>query len=258
MNFRVAMKEDAYIIKNEKFHHAIITRLHNPADVVAGELAVGMIHMLPGGGCEMIVCEKELWLYVQKGKTGITMDDGQEYTLEEKDSIHIAVGTGYALAGKSSEPAELVMVEADPSFKEKLYGRDENNEVRSAAGSYKITKADAFYSYVPVANTHRDCLTCRLTNAKDVRFGRLENGISFYLPFAGGVHMPGDQYEMIYYVTEGEFTCPDPAGGKVKLHRGDSVHFGAGNFRIADVSGTETVTMLTLRILPKDDPLCGN
>ena len=124
--------------------------------------------------------------------------------------------------------------------------------------SYKITRANEFYSYDPVANTHKDCLTCRLHNAKDVNGGRFEVGISFYLPFSGGVHMPGDQYEMIYYVTDGVFEVPSPNGGTAFLHAGDSVHFGAHNFRIADVSGPETVTMLTIRVLPKDDPLCGD
>ena len=248
MAFKVTLRKDGIPYDSGYHYNCRTTILHAPEDVDNGELEVGLDLYLPGAGTNPVPAELETIYYVQKGEMTADMGDGQEHVLKVGDSIHFGRGAKCAMKNKASAPAEVLAMRIKP-----LTGIPTEMPEET---KYKITRSNEFYSYAPVPDTHKNCLTCRLHNAKDVNQGRFEVGISFYLP-GGGVHMPGDQYEMVYYVTEGVFTSPTPEGGECPMHPGDSVHFASRNFRISHNHGDETVTMITIRVLPEGDPLCG-
>lgn len=247
MNFRVTQRIQARPYEADGHYNCLTYRLHGSEDVEKGELELDLNHFLPGGGVAQAPAQLETIYYVQVGEITAILDEGREEILHVGDSLHFGRGFACGLKNASCTPAQVLTMRVCPRVPA---------EGVPADTKWKITRADEFYSYAPVPDTHKNCLTCRLHNAKDVNQGRFEVGISFYLP-GGGVHMPGDQYEMIYYVTEGEFTCPTPEEGECAMGPGDSVHWGARNFRICKNTGWDTVTMITIRVLPEGDPLCG-
>lgn len=115
--------------------------------------------------------------------------------------------------------------------------------------SYKVTKADEAVKYE--APGHFDVLTTRLHNSADVNGGTIVNGLSHFLP-GGGANVAPANFEMIYYIIEGEMTVEmfDDADKSQKyvLHAGDSVHFGKGTKRGCLNTGIATAKMLTIMI----------
>jgi len=118
--------------------------------------------------------------------------------------------------------------------------------------SYKVTKANEAVPYQ--APGHFNVLTTRLHNPEDVNGGTIVNGLSHFEP-AGGAEVGPANFEMIYYIVEGEMTVTlfDDAGKEAKyvLHAGDSVHFGKGTKRGCKNTGSGTAKMLTVMIKPQ-------
>lgn len=117
--------------------------------------------------------------------------------------------------------------------------------------SYKVTHRNEAVSYE--APGHFDVLTTRLHNPADVNGGTVVMGLSHFLP-GGGADMAPANFEMVYYIVEGEMTVTlkNDAGQAEKyvLHAGDSVHFGKGTERASLNTGVVTAQMLTVMIKP--------
>ncbi|HWQ62469.1 MAG TPA: cupin domain-containing protein [Negativicutes bacterium] len=117
--------------------------------------------------------------------------------------------------------------------------------------SYKVTKAHEAIKYE--APGHFDVLTTRLHSPADVNDGTIVNGLSHFLP-GGGANVAPANFEMIYYIIEGEMTVElfddEDKSQKYVLRAGDSVHFGKGTKRRCLNTGIITARMLTIMIKP--------
>ena len=115
--------------------------------------------------------------------------------------------------------------------------------------SYQVVQKNEAVKYE--APGHFNCLTTRLHNPDGVNEGTIVMGLSHFLP-GGGAGMAAANFEMIYYIVEGEMTVTlkDDAGAETAyvLHAGDSVHFGKGTQRASLNTGVVTAQMLTVMI----------
>lgn len=115
--------------------------------------------------------------------------------------------------------------------------------------SFKVTHRNESTKYQ--APGHFDVLTTRLHNPGDVNDGAVVMGLSHFLP-GGGADMAPANFEMVYYIVEGEMTVTlkQDDGGEEKyvLRAGDSVHFGKGTERASLNTGVVTAQMLTVMI----------
>ena len=110
--------------------------------------------------------------------------------------------------------------------------------------SYKIVRKTEAVAYE--AAKHFDVRTTRLHNPEDV-----PEGLSHFLP-GGGAEMAPANFEMVYYIVEGEMTVTlvDDAGQEEQyvLQAGDSVHFNKGTRRASLNTGCVTAQMLVIMI----------
>ena len=118
--------------------------------------------------------------------------------------------------------------------------------------SYKVTRANEAVKYE--APLHFDVRTTRLHNPEDVNEGTIVNGLSHFLP-GGGAEMCPTNFEMIYYIVEGEMTVTlideSEQEQSYVLHAGDSVHFGKGTKRSCLNTGITAAQMLVIMIKPQ-------
>lgn len=115
--------------------------------------------------------------------------------------------------------------------------------------SFKVVYRDEATNYE--APGHYDVRTTRLHNPEDVNDGTVVMGLSHFLP-GGGAKMAPANFEMVYYIVEGEMTVTlkndDGQEEQYVLHAGDSVHFGKGTERASVNTGVVTAQMLTVMI----------
>lgn len=117
--------------------------------------------------------------------------------------------------------------------------------------SYKVVRKYEATTYDPPG--HFDCHATRLHNPADVNDGTVVMGLSHFLP-GGGAKMAPANFEMVYYVVEGEMTVTLKNGDDQEeyiLQAGDSVHFGKGTERASVNSGITAAQMLTVMIKPQ-------
>jgi mannose-6-phosphate isomerase-like protein (cupin superfamily) len=118
--------------------------------------------------------------------------------------------------------------------------------------SYKVTKRNEAVRYQ--APGHYDVNTTRLHNPADVNDGTIVMGLSHFLP-EGGANAAPANFEMIYYIAEGEMTVTlvneDGSESSYVLTQGDSVHFGKGTVRSCKNTGVVSAQMLTIMIKPQ-------
>jgi mannose-6-phosphate isomerase-like protein (cupin superfamily) len=115
--------------------------------------------------------------------------------------------------------------------------------------SYKVTRRNEAYKYD--AAGHFDVRTTRLHDPQDVNDGTIVMGLSHFLP-GGGAEMKPANFEMVYYIAEGEMTVTmgeeDGKETPYVLHAGDSVHFGKGTLRSCLNTGCVSAQMLVIMI----------
>ena len=114
--------------------------------------------------------------------------------------------------------------------------------------SYKVTRANESVPYE--AKGHFDVRTTRLHNPEEVNDGTCVLGLSHFLP-GGGAGMAPANFELIYYIVEGEMTVEMDDGQKYCLKKGDSVHMGKGTGRSSLNTGITSSQMLVIMIKPK-------
>ena len=111
--------------------------------------------------------------------------------------------------------------------------------------SYKVTRANEAYPYE--ANGHYDVRTTRLHNPEEVNDSHCVLGLSHFLP-GGGAKMAPANFELIYYIIEGEMTVTMEDGEKYCLKKGDSVHMGPGTGRESLNTGITSAQMLVIMV----------
>ena len=118
---------------------------------------------------------------------------------------------------------------------------------RVSTMSYKVTKANESVPYE--AKGHFDVRTTRLHNPEEVNEGMSVLGLSHFLP-GGGASMAPANFELIYYIVEGEMTVEMDDGQKFCLQKGDSIHMGKGTGRSSLNTGVTSAQMLVIMIKP--------
>ena len=117
--------------------------------------------------------------------------------------------------------------------------------------SYRLTRANEAEGYE--APGHFDVRTTRLHNPGDVNEGTIVHGLSQFLP-GGGASVAPANFEMIYYIIEGEMTVElfdeNDNSNTYVLNPGDSVHFGKGTKRGCKNTGIKCAQMMTIMIKP--------
>ena len=115
--------------------------------------------------------------------------------------------------------------------------------------SYRIVRRNEAATYE--AAKHFDVRTTRLHNPEVVPEGSIVMGLSHFLP-GGGAEMAPANFEMVYYIVEGEMTVTlvADAGQEEQyiLQAGDSVHFNKGTQRASLNTGCVTAQMLVIMI----------
>lgn len=115
--------------------------------------------------------------------------------------------------------------------------------------SYKVVRKTEAVTYE--AAKHFDVRATRLHNPEDVPEGSVVMGLSHFLP-GGGAEMAPANFEMVYYIVEGEMTVTllDDTGQEKQyvLQVGDSVHFGKGTQRASLNTGCVAAQMLVIMI----------
>lgn len=115
--------------------------------------------------------------------------------------------------------------------------------------SFKVVHRNETTNYE--APGHYDVRTTRIHNPEDVNEGTIAMGLSHFLP-GGGAKMAPANFEMVYYIIEGEMTVTlkkdNGQEEQYVLHTGDSVHFGKGTERASVNTGVVTAQMLTVMI----------
>ena len=110
---------------------------------------------------------------------------------------------------------------------------------------YKIQRRMKAYTYE--AKNHFDCLPTRVHDADEIEGGRINCGITYFLP-GGGTAFGCNQLESIYYILEGEMTLKTDDEETV-LHAGDSFHCCPGCNKQVTNNGTDITRMLVV-LLP--------
>jgi len=97
MSYKITRKEEAYKYEPAGHFDVAATRLHNPQDVNAGAITMGLSHFLPGGGLEYGSNAKESIYYILEGQMYIESELGTENevktTLYAGDSYHCGPNT---------------------------------------------------------------------------------------------------------------------------------------------------------------------
>lgn len=113
MSYKIVQKHEAYRYEAPGHFDVLTTRLHDPDDVNAGQLIMGLSHFLPGGGTELGSNPKESIYYVQKGELTMTTDNG-EFVLHEGDSFHCGPDTQKAVRNTGASVCEMLVVLTTP------------------------------------------------------------------------------------------------------------------------------------------------
>jgi len=114
MSYKVTRKEEAKKYEAPGHFDVLATRLHNPQDVNAGGITMGLSHFLPGGGLEYNSNAKESLYYILEGQMYIESELGTENelktTLYAGDSYHCGPGTKKSAVNTGATSTRMLVV----------------------------------------------------------------------------------------------------------------------------------------------------
>ena len=118
MSFKIVRKNEAVTYHPPKHYDMRATRLHNPDDVNAGRITMGLSHFLPGGGCEYGSNAKESIYYILEGEMDLEVEVGTadevKTTLHAGDSFHCGPDTQKGIRNNGSVTAQMLVVIVAP------------------------------------------------------------------------------------------------------------------------------------------------
>lgn len=122
MSYKIVRKNEAVVYNPAKHYDMRATRLHNPEDVNAGSLTMGLSHFLPGGGCEYGSNLKESIYYIVEGEMDLEVEISTsaevKTTLYAGDSFHCGPGTMKGIQNNGTVSSQMMVVLVDPVEKE--------------------------------------------------------------------------------------------------------------------------------------------
>jgi len=119
MSYKITRKEEAYTYEAPGHFDVRTTRLHDPQDVNAGGITMGLSHFLPGGGCNYGANAKESIYYIVKGEMYLECEVGTENeiktTLYKGDSFHCGPNTSKSILNTGSTSTQMLVVLITPA-----------------------------------------------------------------------------------------------------------------------------------------------
>lgn len=118
MSYKVVRKYEAVKYDPPGHFECCATRLHNPTDVNAGTIVMGVSHFLPGGGAKMAPANFEMIYYIVEGEMTVTLKNAEgqeeEYILQSGDSVHFGKGTERASINTGAVAAQMLTIMIKP------------------------------------------------------------------------------------------------------------------------------------------------
>jgi len=118
MSYKITRKHEAYSYNAPGHFDCRTTRLHDPQDVNAGGITMGLSHFLPGGGCEYGANAKESIYYVIDGQMYLESELGTEKeiktTLFAGDTYHCGPGTKKSIVNNGAASCQMLVVLITP------------------------------------------------------------------------------------------------------------------------------------------------
>jgi quercetin dioxygenase-like cupin family protein len=118
MSYKITKKEEAYTYQAPGHFDVRTTRLHDPQDVNAGVLTMGLSHFLPGGGLEYNSNPRESIYYIIEGQMYLECEVGTENevktTLYAGDSCHFGPNTKKSALNTGMTAAQMLVALVPP------------------------------------------------------------------------------------------------------------------------------------------------
>jgi len=118
MSFKITRKDEAVKYQAPGHFGVLTTRLHNPTDVNAGGVTMGLSHFLPDGGTEYGSNVKESIYYVTEGQLYLESEIGTENevktTLYAGDSFHCGPDTKKSVLNNGTTTCQMLVVIVTP------------------------------------------------------------------------------------------------------------------------------------------------
>jgi len=118
MSYKITRKDEAYTYEAPGHFDVRTTRLHDPQDVNAGGITMGLSHFLPGGGTNYGANAKESVYYVIEGQIYLESEIGTENeiktTLYAGDSFHCGPNTGKSILNNGPVACQMLVALITP------------------------------------------------------------------------------------------------------------------------------------------------
>jgi len=119
MSYKITKKDESYNYEAMGHFGVLTTRLHDPQDVNAGGITMGLSHFLPGGGCEYGSNPKESIYYIIEGQMYLESELGTENevktTLYAGDSYHCGPHTKKSVLNTGSTCSQMLVALITPA-----------------------------------------------------------------------------------------------------------------------------------------------
>ena len=118
MSYKIVRKDEARKYEAPGHFDVLTTRLHDPDDVNAGSVTMGISHFLPGGGVNYGSNPKESLYYVVEGQmyleSEIDTPDEVKTTLYAGDSYHCGPNTKKSVVNNGTVSSQMLVVLVTP------------------------------------------------------------------------------------------------------------------------------------------------
>ena len=118
MSYKITRKNEAYKYEAPGHFDVRSTRLHDPGDVNAGTITMGLSHFLPGGGCDYGSNARESIYYIIEGQMYLECELGTENeiktTLYAGDTYHCGPNTKKSIVNDGMITTQMIVVLVTP------------------------------------------------------------------------------------------------------------------------------------------------
>jgi quercetin dioxygenase-like cupin family protein len=119
MSHKITRRNESYNYEAPGHFDVRTTRLHDPEDVNAGGITMGLSHFLPGGGCNYGSNPKETVYYIIEGQMYLESELGTpnevKTTLYAGDSYHCGPDTKKSVVNNGTVSCQMLVVLITPN-----------------------------------------------------------------------------------------------------------------------------------------------
>ncbi len=114
MSYKITRRDEAGNYEAPGHFDVRTTRLHDPQDVNAGVVTMGLSHFLPGGGCNYASNAKETIYYIVEGQMYLESEVGTpdevKTTLYAGDTYHCGPNTMKSVVNNGTDACKMLVV----------------------------------------------------------------------------------------------------------------------------------------------------